>query len=165
MDVALNGQGAPIVPLGEKLLFPGYDFYLNIGGIANLSFQTENNFIAFDVCAANSILNNLAQVSGKEFDEDGNLAAAGTVNTDLLNELNALDYYKQLFPKSLSNEFGLNVVYPLIQSYKININDALRTYVEHIALQVFNSIKNLLKDESNTKIKCLQIINNRRRRI
>ena len=61
MDVALNGQGAPIVPLGEKLLFPDYDFYLNIGGIANLSFQTKNNFIAFDVCAANSILNKLAQ--------------------------------------------------------------------------------------------------------
>ena len=81
MDVALNGQGAPIVPLGEKLLFPDYNFYLNIGGIANISFQTKNNFIAFDVCAANSIFNKLASINEKEFDEDGKLAANGNINT------------------------------------------------------------------------------------
>jgi anhydro-N-acetylmuramic acid kinase len=127
-------------------LFPVYDFYLNLGGIANLSFQTKNNFIAFDVCPANSILNQLAITNEKEYDEDGKLAATGSVNTSLLNELNGLDYYQQQFPKSLSNDFGLNVAYPLIQSYKININDALRTYVEHISLQVFHSIKILLKD-------------------
>ena len=146
MDVALNGQGAPIVPMGEKLLFADYDFYLNIGGIANISFQTQNNFIAYDVCSANAILNKLAQINNKDFDEDGNFAAAGKINAALLNKLNALDYYQQSFPKSLSNEFGLNVVYPLIQSQQININDALRTYTEHIAQQVFNSIQLLLNE-------------------
>lgn len=152
MDVALHGQGAPIVPLGEKLLFPNYDFYLNIGGIANLSFKKENNFIAFDVCAANSILNMLSKKIGQEYDEDGKLAAAGSINTSLLNTLNALDYYKQAFPKSLSNAFGLNVVYPAVQSHQININDALRTYVEHIAQQVFNSVKILLNDEQSENL-------------
>jgi anhydro-N-acetylmuramic acid kinase len=151
MDVALNGQGAPIVPVGEKLLFSDYDFYLNIGGIANISFRTENNFIAYDVCAANAILNKLAQQNNKDFDENGSFAAAGKVNTVLLNKLNALDYYQQLFPKSLSNDFGLNIVYPLIQSQQININDALRTYVEHIAQQVFNGIQLLLNREQQNK--------------
>ncbi len=155
MDVALNGQGAPIVPLGEKLLFPGYDFYLNIGGIANLSYQSENNFIAFDVCAANSILNRLAGIYNKDFDEDGKLAANGTINEQLLNELNVLDYYKQPFPKSLSNNFGIEVVYPLIQSYNISDVDKLRTYVEHITFQIQQSVKNLVKKDqlrSNYKI-------------
>ncbi|HYJ63843.1 MAG TPA: anhydro-N-acetylmuramic acid kinase [Parafilimonas sp.] len=158
MDVALNGQGAPIVPLGEKLLFPGYDFYLNIGGIANLSFQTKNNVIAFDVCAANSILNKLAATNEKEYDEDGKIAATGSINTTLLNELNALDYYIQSFPKSLSNDFGLNIIYPLVQSYKINVSDALRTYVEHIALQVFNSVKNLLNNELSQNLHSLKLL-------
>jgi len=146
MDVALDGQGAPIVPMGEKLLFSDYNFYLNIGGIANISFKTENNIIAYDVCSANAILNKLAQINNKDFDEDGKFAAAGKINTELLNKLNAFDYYQQPFPKSLSNEFGLNVVYPLIQSQKININDALRTYTEHIAEQVFHSIELLLNE-------------------
>ena len=158
MDVALNGQGAPIVPLGEKLLFPGYDFYLNIGGIANLSFQTKTNFIAFDVCAANSILNKLAGANEKEYDEDGKLAANGSINTSLLNELNALDYYQQSFPKSLSNDFGLNIIYPLIQSYKININNALRTYVDHIAQQVYHSIQILLNDESSQNLHTYKLL-------
>jgi anhydro-N-acetylmuramic acid kinase len=146
MDVALDGQGAPIVPTGEKLLFSDYNFYLNIGGIANISFQTENNIIAYDVCSANAILNKLAQINNKDFDEDGKCAALGKINTELLHKLNTLDYYQQPFPKSLSNEFGLNVVYLLIQSQKININDALRTYTEHIAEQVSHSIELLLNE-------------------
>jgi anhydro-N-acetylmuramic acid kinase len=151
IDVALNGQGAPIVPMGEKLLFGKYDFYLNIGGIANISFQTENNFIAYDVCSANAILNKLAQENNKDFDEDGNFAAAGKLNISLLNKLNALDYYQQLFPKSLSNDFGLNIVYPLIQLQQINVNDTLRTYTEHVAQQVFNSIQLLLNEVQQNK--------------
>lgn len=159
MDVALKGQGAPIVPMGEKLLFPGYDFYLNIGGIANLSFQHKTSFTAFDICAANSILNALAKTLQKEFDENGSFARAGTINEDLLNELNALAYYKQAFPKSLSNNFGADVVHPLIQSHKININDALRTYVEHIASQVLNSIKDVLyNNQAEQKNNCKLLV-------
>lgn len=147
MDVALNGQGAPIVPLGEKLLFPGFDFYLNIGGIANISFQQKDKLIAFDVCSANSILNRLANFYNKDFDDDGKLAATGKADQQLLNDLNALDYYKQSSPKSLSNNFGIDIVYPIIQSYKLNIVDAIRTYVEHIAFQIQQSVKELLKNE------------------
>src|SRR6478609_1196378 len=94
MDVALGGQGAPIVPMGEKLLFPGFDFYLNIGGIANISFQQEKGFIAFDICPANRVLNMLAQQEGKEFDENGDIAESGQLVISLFDQLNALDYYK-----------------------------------------------------------------------
>lgn len=151
MDVALKGQGAPIVPLGEKLLFPGYDFYLNIGGIANISSQQENNFIAFDVCPANRILNMIAMKENKEFDEDGNFAKAGNVHEELLKKLNDLNYYNLPFPKSLSNDFGVDVVFPLVESFNLSAADALRTYTEHIAFQVFNSIKKSLNEDFKTK--------------
>jgi len=148
MDVALGGQGAPIVPLGEKLLFPGFDFYLNIGGIANLSFQYQNDFIAFDVCPANRILNMLAQKEGKEYDAHGNMAAGGKMISALFDKLNALDYYTLPAPKSLSNNYGTDVVYPLMESYNLNNADALRTYAEHIAYQVQQSVQNLIIEKA-----------------
>ncbi|MFT4154521.1 anhydro-N-acetylmuramic acid kinase [Parafilimonas sp.] len=140
-DVALGGQGAPIVPMGEKLLFPSFDFYLNIGGIANLSFQQQHNFIAFDVCPANRVLNMLAQQEEKNYDEDGRLASTGEVNISLFEKLNALVYYKQPMPKSLSNNFGTDIVFPLIKSFELNTADALSTYTEHIASQLKQSIQ------------------------
>lgn len=146
IDVALGGQGAPIVPLGEKLLFSEFDFCLNLGGIANLSFQQENNFTAFDVCPANRVLNMLAQELGKDFDEEGNIATNGQTVQPLLKKLNALDYYKLLSPKSLSNNFGTDVVYPLIKSFTLNTTDALQTYTEHIACQIKLSVQNFLAD-------------------
>lgn len=139
LDLALGGQGAPIVPIGEKLLLPGYDYFLNLGGIANISMNASD-YIAFDICAANRILNLLAQQVGKEYDEDGRIAAEGHLNESLLEQLNALEYYKQPYPKSLANEFGTDTVYPLIQAAGLSIPDALHTYTEHIAVQTRNSI-------------------------
>jgi anhydro-N-acetylmuramic acid kinase len=154
MDVAFGGQGAPIVPVGEKLLFNGYDFFLNIGGIANISFNTEK-YIAFDVCAANRVLNMLAADAGKEYDEGGKMAASGKIIPQLLEKLNVLDFYKQHFPKSLSNEFGTEIVYPMIRQMNISIDDSLRTYVEHIVLQIKNSVFILKKESKNKNRKLL----------
>jgi anhydro-N-acetylmuramic acid kinase len=139
VDVALGGQGAPIVPIGEKLLFPDYDLFLNIGGIANLSAK-DSDRIGFDVCPANRILNLLAKGTEKGYDENGSLAATGRVDKNLLNELNALNYYQHSYPKSLSNEFGLTEVFPLILNAGLSMHDALATYVEHIAIQVTKSL-------------------------
>jgi anhydro-N-acetylmuramic acid kinase len=136
LDVAFGGQGAPIVPIGEKLLLGNYDYYLNLGGIANISFTNNLKRIAFDICPANRVLNMLANDAGKEFDKGGNLAAGGAVNAKLLNELNQLEYYNQPYPKSLANDFGTDTVYPIIKRAGINTNDELRTYVEHIIHQV-----------------------------
>lgn len=147
IDVALGGQGAPIVPLGEKLLFPGFDFYLNIGGIANISFHHDEDFFAFDICAANRVLNMLAVDAGKDYDEDGNMAAAGKVVPELLEQLNQQEYYILPSPKSLSNNFGTEILYPLIQSFNINNNDALSTYTEHIAQHVFHAVKKIIEQQ------------------
>src|SRR5579872_710116 len=125
MDVALGGQGAPIVPVGEKALWPDVDLFLNLGGIANISRQEDR--IAFDVVPANRVLNELAAEadggsgpglldSGEgalAFDRDGALAASGQVDARLLGQLNQLEYYGMAYPKSLANEFGLNTVLPL----------------------------------------------------
>ena len=147
MDVALGGQGAPIVPIGEKLLLPGYNFFLNIGGIANLSFNQPEAYIAFDVCPANRVLNMLAEKTGRAFDENGQLAATGSVHNVLLEKLNGLDYYHKIFPKSLANDFGTTLVFPLIEAYGLREADALRTYTEHIAVQIARAASHLLAHE------------------
>lgn len=139
MDVAFGGQGAPIVPMGEKLLFPEYHYFLNIGGIANLSLHKEGEIIAFDICPANRVLNMLANEKNKSYDEEGKMASSGKVVHELLSQLNELDYYTILPPKSLANSFGTDIIYPLIKSFNLSTEDALCTYVEHIALQVRNS--------------------------
>ena len=139
MDLAFGGQGAPIVPIGEKMLLGDYDFFLNIGGITNISFNSEN-YIAFDVCPANRILNMLSNEAGKEYDEGGKIAASGKIDPVLLEKLNALDYYSKPYPKSLANDFGTEVVYPMIQDTGLRVQDAIRTYVEHICVQIKKAI-------------------------
>ena len=141
LDVAFGGQGAPIVPIGEKLLLSGYQYFLNIGGIANISI-TGDAYKAFDICAANRVLNMLANDAGKEYDNEGQLARSGQLNQALLNELNGLGYYSLPIPKSLPNSFGTDTVYPLIKKYNLPVADALHTYVAHIARQVKNAIQN-----------------------
>jgi anhydro-N-acetylmuramic acid kinase len=140
LDVAFGGQGAPIVPIGEKLLLKEYDLYLNLGGIANISFNLPDQYIAFDVCPANRVLNLICNSINKEYDAGGQMAALGNVNEDLLQKLNELEYYKQPHPKSLANDFGTDVIYPLIKSFGLPHTDGLRTYVEHIAWQIKQSI-------------------------
>jgi len=149
MDVALGGQGAPIVPMGEKLLFEQYNWLLNIGGIANLSYRKEDSYIAFDVCPANAVLNKLAMNAGMEFDNGGQLAASGTVHEVLMQQLNAQAYYTLHPPKSLDNNFGQTILYPLIQSFSLSVNDALRTYTEHIASQISNCIGTFMQEPSS----------------
>ena len=149
LDIALGGQGAPIVPIGEKLLLGDYDFFLNLGGIANLSANSSISpaYIAFDICPANRILNMLVGELGKEYDAGGEIASSGETNIHLLDKLNALDYYKQPYPKSLANDFGTDIVYPLIKSTVIETKDALRTYIEHIVIQIKNAITALKNDK------------------
>jgi len=132
LDVALGGQGAPIVPIGERWLFPGYAYFLNLGGIANISAAAAG--IAFDVCPANRVLNLLATRAGKAYDEEGSLASSGEVVPSVLEALNGLVYYRQPPPKSLDNSFGTQTVLGLLGS--CSPEDGLRTYVEHIAVQV-----------------------------
>lgn len=147
LDVAFGGQGAPIVPIGEKLLLKDYSMFLNLGGIANISFNIPDQYIAFDVCPANRVLNLICNLVNKEYDEGGQMAALGNANEELLNQLNAFEYYKQPFPKSLANNFGTDELFPLMKSFGLPHNDLLRTYVEHIVQQ----IKFAIADNSKLK--------------
>jgi len=148
LDVALGGQGAPIVPMGEQLLFPDYTFFLNIGGISNISFKGEQFYDAFDVCPANRVLNQLAEQIHVPFDKDGVFAAAGRINEVLLERLNQLDYYQSDFPKSLANEFGTEVVFPLLVASELPTEDLLATYTEHIAIQIALAIEKIMTKRS-----------------
>ena len=138
-DIALGGQGAPLVPVGDRLLFHDYDYCLNLGGFANISFEKENQRIAFDICPVNTVLNFLAGKAGKKFDKGGTLASTGTTNESLLKELNALPYYHQDPPKSLGREWLAEFFLPVLERYDIPLRDKLRTACEHISVQVIRA--------------------------
>jgi anhydro-N-acetylmuramic acid kinase len=148
LDVAFGGQGAPIVPIGEKLLLKDYSMFLNLGGIANISFNHPDKYIAFDVCPANRVLNLIAGLVNKEYDAGGEMAALGNVNEKLLNQLNAFHYYKLPHPKSLANNFGTDEIFPLLKSFGLPHNDLLRTYVEHIVQQIKFAIADNYKPQT-----------------
>lgn len=147
MDIALGGQGAPIVPVGEKLLLGNYAFFLNLGGIANISYNDPDKYIAFDVCPANRVMNMLAHDAGKPFDEGGQIAASGKLQEGLLSMLNDQEYYSLPYPKSLANDFGTDVLYPLIKSSGVSTRDAMRTMVEHIARQISQPVLDILAEQ------------------
>lgn len=149
LDVALGGQGAPIVPIGDKLLFGGYDYFLNIGGIANITVTHNDSLLAFDVCPANQILNVLAQREGKPYDEDGQIAAQGVLLIDVLSQLNEADYYSQRPPKSLSNEAARDLVFPILLESKHSTASLLHTTVQHIAEQVAEAAKQYPAEKDN----------------
>ena len=154
LDIALNGQGAPLVPIGDNLLFHEYDSCINLGGFANISFEnTEKKQIAFDICPINIVLNELAQSTGIEYDKGGELGMAGEIDKNLLESLNNLAYYKQKPPKSLGKEWVDDIIMPIINKAAISINDKLRTYYEHIAYQLSFCIAGIEKGgnaEKNT---------------
>ncbi|GIV28599.1 MAG: anhydro-N-acetylmuramic acid kinase [Bacteroidia bacterium] len=138
LDIALGGQGAPLVPIGDKLLFPQYDACLNIGGIANIYIQKKQ--LAYDICIANMALNYFAQKLNKNYDYNGNLARKGKINRSLLSALNHLKYFQQKPPKSLNREYFENHYLPLFKKHKLSNYDYLSTLTEHIAIQISQSI-------------------------
>ena len=141
VDVALGGQGAPIVPIGDRLLFADYDYLLNIGGIANITVKKpDGTTLAFDVCPANRILNVLASRVGKEYDEGGALAASGDLNLDALIRLNGGEYFRLPAPKSLSNEAADALAFPALLQSEEPTENLLRTMVEHIAEQIAGAL-------------------------
>jgi len=142
-DVALGGQGAPLVPIGDKLLFSDYDCCINIGGFANISFDTNETRIAYDICPANIVLNHLSGIIGHKFDKNGEISQKGNFNQQLFNELNSISYYEKLYPKSLGREWLETHFFPILNKYAIATEDKLNTVSQHIAFQISQSIKNI----------------------
>lgn len=137
-DVVLGGQGAPLVPIGDELLFSEYDACLNLGGFSNISMNRNDIRIAFDICPINIVLNYFAVQLGSDYDKDGEFAKQGNINQDLLNELNSIQFYQLSYPKSLGFEWVKNEFLTLVDKYEISWEDKLRTCVIHFATQINN---------------------------
>lgn len=142
-DVALGGQGAPLVPAGDKYLFNEYPVCINLGGFSNITVKGEEGIIAYDICPVNMALNFYAQREGMSFDEDGKLARRGSIHGKLLNELNQIGYYGQKAPKSLSKEWFNAKFVPYCEYFDLSTKDTLRTLTEHIAMQLSKVLNNL----------------------
>ena len=142
-DVSKGGQGAPLVPIGDQLLFDDYEICLNIGGIANVSYDLNGHRIAYDICIANQALNWLAQREGFSYDKDGDMARQGQIVPTLLEALNSHAFYRQPAPKSLGREFFETFQKPILTNHPTN--DALATFVEHIAMQIAQALDTLPK--------------------
>lgn len=142
LDVALGGQGAPLVPIGDRLLFAGFDYCLNLGGFANISYEHESKRIAYDICPVNIVMNVICQKSGKPYDDKGAIARSGMVSPFLLNEFNQLSFYKIPVhsPKSLGKEWVITNIDPILDQFEIQENDLLRTFCEHIAVQISKTV-------------------------
>ncbi|GAB5522937.1 MAG: anhydro-N-acetylmuramic acid kinase [Roseivirga sp.] len=141
LDVSLGGHGAPLVPIGDELLFAEYDFCLNLGGISNASFRYKDCRMAFDIAPANMLLSHILLPTGLPYDDGGQLARTGTVDQPLLDKLNGLDFYQQPFPKSLGYEWFCESVIPLIDGSDASIENKLCTGIQHIAYQIAESLK------------------------
>lgn len=139
-DVELKGQGAPLVPVGDQLLFSDYDYCLNLGGFSNISFNKSGKRIAYDISAVNTVLNFYAEKLGLPYDDEGKLAESGNFNEELFKELNQLAFYSESYPKSLGKEYVNQILFPILQSYNLTAQDVLRTFTEHIAFQIAQNV-------------------------
>lgn len=151
LDVQLGGEGAPLVPVGDKLLFGEYDVCLNLGGIANLSMDVKGQRIAYDICFVNMGLNYLAAKIGKPFDDGGQIASIGVVNTTMLKKLNRV--YGSLRDKrpSLGREIFEQRIQPILDQTNIQIQDKLRTFIESAAIEISSAI---ISGKKNAKVLC-----------
>lgn len=143
-DVALGGQGAPLVPIGDRLLFSEYDACVNIGGISNISFLEGDKTLAFDICHSNMVLNYLCrEYFACEYDRDGELARGGTLVPELNDKLNTFPHYAKSYPKTLGFEQFEEFVLPIIASCDIALQDALCTYTHHAAMRMARDINDI----------------------
>ncbi len=140
-DVLFGGQGAPLVPIGDEILFSEFDYCLNLGGFSNISFEENNERIAFDISPVNTVLNFYANTFGLEYDDKGKISESGNINIELFDELNKLEFYHKSYPKSLGFEFVQEIILPILNNYPITVEDKMRTFTEHIAFQIGEILK------------------------
>ncbi len=140
-DILLGGQGAPLVPIGDLLLFKKYDACLNLGGFANISIKSRNEIIAYDICAVNTVFNFLSKKLKLEFDNEGLNARKGKLIKDLYCKLTDLKFYKLKPPKSLGIEWVKAEVFPLLEYFSTYpIFDLLHTYLIHVSEEIAKNL-------------------------
>lgn len=152
MDVVKYGEGAPISGIGDQLLFSEFDMCVNLGGFANISTQVEGSPVAYDICPCNILLNRIAREFGKEYDENGEIANQGSIDYDLLSDLNSIDYYAQSYPKSLGREWINEHFWYRVRQSDASKEDRMKTLVDHIGQQIGQNIENLAADPTTTRV-------------
>ena len=140
LDVSLNGQGAPLVPIGDLHLFKKHTYCINLGGFANISIKNEKKITAFDICPVNIVMNKICKKLNIEYDNNGDIAKRGKLIPAMLNQLNQLSFYKKLPPKSLGREWVEEQINPIIKNQKPE--DTLHTFCEHIGQQIGRLLNN-----------------------
>lgn len=151
-DVALGGQGAPLVGIGDEYLFREFDFCLNLGGFANISNQYNGERVAFDIAACNILTNRLARDRELSYDKNGEIAASGNINYDMLEDLNNVDFYQEQGPKSLNRDWISKALWPVVKEYReLPLEDRMKTLVDHIAFQIGKSVEHLSDGNSDGK--------------
>ncbi len=148
-DVALEGEGTPLAPTIDKYLFPEYRFLLNLGGIANITYQLKGEQIAFDITPCNQVLNSLSELLGLEYDHNGENAAKGELIVPLYNFLNQYPFYKREHPKSLDNQDIKTKYLAKVLSYEASIQDKLHTGCKVFGHQIAQSILALQPNEDD----------------
>lgn len=151
LDIAIGGQGTPIAPAADRFLFGDFDFYLNIGGIANVTCNADGRYVAFDIGPANQVFNALANTIDLPYDKDGELARGGVVNEEILMYLAEFDYFEADYPKSLGNPWIRQHILPIYMGVDVPLADKLRTAVEHLAFQTAFSVEQILFTEDIDK--------------
>lgn len=151
LDVALGGEGAPLVPAGDRLLFHEYDVCLNMGGIANLSLDVKGKRLAYDICFCNTPLNILAAEASMKFDKNGMMAAEGTVNEKLMTSLKKLYQKYRARRPSLGREIFEKDFAMLLNRGAVSLEDRLATFTESAAIEICSAIKS---HRSNARVLC-----------
>ncbi len=140
-DMALGGQGTPMAVIADRDLFPGYDSYINLGGIANISCHHKGKWMAYDLCPCNQLLNYYSQLLGKPYDSEGRFARDGNINSQLLSELLSDNYLSSPAPKSIDNTWIKETVIPAINKHNLTYTDTLKTLVEYISIVICDNIR------------------------
>lgn len=141
-DIAAGGQGAPFAPVADKDLFPGYDGYINLGGIANISIVTPEGLRkGWDVGPCNQALNHLAEKAGRSFDPNGSMAASGKIIPSLLQTLVQSFPFEDGQPKGLSNAEVAQQWLKKLVAEEGDVKDALATTTEAIAIMMTDHVK------------------------
>ncbi len=151
LDVVLGGEGAPLVGIADQYLFGEFDMCLNLGGFANISADISGSRVAYDVCPCNIVLNRIAREFDKEFDENGEIAETGTIDYDLLSELNGVEFYDYEPPKSLGREWISSNFWHFVRNSSAAKEDKMKTLVDHIAVQIGNNIEDLSSGDASGK--------------
>ncbi|MGB0167057.1 MAG: anhydro-N-acetylmuramic acid kinase [Luteibaculum sp.] len=140
-NIALGGQGAPLVPIGDFHLFNDFDACVNLGGICNTTLLNRQDLLAWDISACNQVFNFLAHEMGQAFDKDGVIALSGSLDEDLLQALNRLSYYDLKAPKSIGNHWVKENFIPLVQRAKSSVPDKMHTVQRHLVDRICTELK------------------------